>query len=152
MVKKIVLAQYQEIVNSAAKHIAPINRPLEGWVCTVRKSLNMSGAQLARRLGVTRARISHAEKAEISGALTLNTMHEMAKAMNCQFVYAIIPNQNIETLIGRQAIEKATSLVRNASNHMALESQTLSKGQIHDEIDRVSKELLARMPSDFWDK
>ncbi len=152
MVKKIVLAQYQEIVNRAASLIAPITRPPEGWICTVRKSLNMSGAQLARRLGVTRARISHAEKAEISGALTLNTMHEMAKAMNCQFVYSIIPNRDIKTLIGQQAMEKATSIVLNASNHMALESQTLSKGQIRDEINRISEELLARMPSDFWDK
>lgn len=151
MIKKIVRAQYQDIVNRAAKQIAPVNRPPEGWICTVRKSLNMSGAQLARRLGVTRSRISHAEKAETMGALTLNTMQEMAKAMNCQFVYSIIPSQSIEMLIHRQAIDKATDLVRNASNHMALEMQTISKGQMRDEIDRLTKEMLDRMPADFWD-
>lgn len=151
MIKKIVMAQYQEIVNRAAKQISPVKTPTEGWICTVRKSLNMSGAQLARRLGVTRARVSHAEKAETSGALTLNTMQEMAEAMNCKFVYSIIPNQDIETLIHRQAIEKATDIVRNASNHMALELQTISRGQMTDEISRLSKELLDRMPSDFWD-
>lgn len=151
MIKKIVLKQYQDIVNLAAKHISPINRPKEGWICTVRKSLNMSGAQLARRLKVTRARVSQAEKNEISGALTLNTMREMAEAMNCQFVYAIIPSQDIERLMQQQAIQKATTLVRSASNHMALEMQTLSRGQMTDEISRLTKELLEKMPSDFWD-
>lgn len=152
MIKKIVLKQYQDIVTAAAKHISPVTRPPEGWICTVRKSLNMSGAQLARRLKVTRARVSQAEKGEMAGALTLKTMQEMAAAMNCQFVYAIIPNQDIETLIHQQAVEKATDLVRSASNHMALEMQGLSKGQIRDEISRLTKELLEKMPTDFWDK
>lgn len=152
MIKKIVLKQYQDIVNSAKKHISPVARPPEGWICTVRKSLNMSGAQLARRLKVTRARVSQAEKGEIAGALTLKTMQEMAAAMNCQFVYAIIPNQDIETLIHQQAVEKATDLVRSASNHMALEMQGLSKYQLTDEISRVTYELQEKMPADFWDK
>lgn len=152
MIKKIVLKQYQDIVNSAKKHISPVTRPPEGWICTVRKSLNMSGAQLARRLKVTRARVSQAEKGEMAGALTLKTMQEMAAAMNCQFVYAIIPNQDIETLIHQQAVEKATDLVRSASNHMALEMQGLSKYQLTDEISRVTYELQEKMPADFWDK
>jgi hypothetical protein len=29
--------------------------------------------------------------------------------------------------------------------------QTLSTGQMTDEISRLTKELLEKMPSDFWD-
>jgi predicted DNA-binding mobile mystery protein A len=148
-VKTVVQQQYQRIVD-AATHQASLRTPPEGWLRTVRKALGMSGAQLAKRMGVTRARVAQAEHAELSGGTTLKSMHAAAAAMGCRFVYAVVPNGRVENLITAQARKKAMALVGTASTHMALESQTLSKDKIAQEIERLTREIKQEMPSDFW--
>lgn len=111
----------------------------------------MSGAQLGRRMGVSRARIANAEKAELSGGVTLKSMHAAAEAMGCRFVYAIVPAQSTDALITAQARKKAMVDVGVASQHMALESQTLPQHRIEQEINLIAGDLARDMPSDFWD-
>ena len=118
---------------------------------TTRKALGMSGAQLARRMGVTRARIANAEQAELSGGITLKSMQAAAEAMGCRFVYAVVPQGTVEDLITAQARKKAAALVGTASKHMALESQTLPDSKIESEIERLTRNIIHEAPSDFWE-
>lgn len=150
-IKDIVLAQYRESINQAAKPSADITVPPEGWLCSVRKALQMSGAQLGRRLNVTRARISHAEKNELEGRITIKTMQQMAEAMGCRFVYTIVPENTIEDIIKERAHVKASELVALANKHMALEDQTLSPEQRDFEVERLQRDMMDKLPSDFWD-
>lgn len=149
-IKKIVTAQYQSLVDRAVAATQGLSVPKEGWIRTVRKALGMSGAQLARRLGVTRALVSNTERAELSGSVTIKAMQQMARAMDCQFVYAIVPAGAIQDMISQRAREKALAIVERASKHMALEAQTLSKEQIDFEIRRLQQELANGLPSDLW--
>jgi predicted DNA-binding mobile mystery protein A len=151
-IKKAVARQYQAIVDRAATSIGePPDLPGEGWIATVRKALGMSAAQLARRLGVTRARISKVEKAELSGAVTLKSMQAIAEAMGCRLVYAIVPaNGRAEDVIAAQAHRTARALVEKASTHMALEGQSLPQEKNKAEIERIASELVRTMPADFW--
>ncbi len=150
-IKDIVLVQYREIINRAARHALEISMPPEGWLCTVRKALQMSGAQLGRRLGVTRAQVSKTEKNELSGSVTIKTMQQMAEAMGCRFVYAIVPEKTVEDVIKERARMKAVEIVERTDKHMALEGQTLSSEQRQFEIERLQKDMMIRLPSDFWD-
>lgn len=150
-VRDTVRKQYQGIVNRAATQAAGLQVPSEGWVATVRKALGMSGAQLARRLGVSRASVSQTEKKELSGSVTLKHMQSMAEALGCKFVYAIVPLDDAESILRAQAERRARDLVRRASAHMALEKQALSKGQNEEEIARLRDELIRDMPPDFWE-
>ena len=148
-VKTIVQKQYQRIVDATVSHAA-LRTPPEGWLRTVRKALGMSGAQLAKKMGVTRARIAQAEQSELSGGATLKSMQAAAAAMGCRFVYAVVPEKRIEDLIVAQARKKAEALVGTASKHMALESQTLTDKKIAGEIERLTREIARDMASDFW--
>jgi predicted DNA-binding mobile mystery protein A len=148
-VKAIVQQQYQRIVDSAASD-AVLQTPPEGWLRTVRNALGMSGAQLAKKMGVTRARIAQAEQAELHGGVTLKSMQATAEAMGCRFVYAIVPPGRIEDLIMAQARKKAMAIVGTASKHMALESQTLPNDKIAKEIERLTQEIAREMPPDLW--
>jgi predicted DNA-binding mobile mystery protein A len=148
-VKAVAQQQCQRLVDQAADRVPPA-RPPEGWLRTVRKALGMSGAQLAKKMKVTRARIAQAELAERSGAATLKSMQSMAAAMGCRFVYAIVPPGHIEDLILAQARKKATALVGTTSKHMALESQVLPDGKIADEIERLTRELAQGSSADLW--
>ncbi len=150
-IRKTVKRQYQGIVDRAALQLSDVQTPSEGWIVTVRKALGMSGAQLARRLGVTRAAVSQTEKNEASGSVSLKHMQKAAEALGCRFVYAIVPEGGIDDVIRDQAGRKATGLVRRASGHMALESQSLPPEKLKQEIARLRDDLMRDMPSDFWE-
>lgn len=149
--KDIVLAQYREIINRAAKQSVGVTVPPEGWLCTVRKALQMSGAQLGRRLNVSRAQVSSTEKKELEGRVTIKTMQQMAEAMGCRFVYTIVPENTVEDIVEKRAREKALELVGLTNQHMALEDQTLSPEQRDFEVERLQREIMNKLPSDFWD-
>lgn len=150
-IEAVVLKQYQSKVNQTLKQFEGYAMPSsEGWIKTVRKALGMSGTQLANRLGVTKGRVSQAESAELSGSATLKSMQNMAQAMNCRFVYAIIPEKEIESVIRDRATLKAKEQVRAASTQMALEAQALSDEQLSYEVDRLVSEIIEKMPSNLW--
>ncbi|MGH1480519.1 MAG: mobile mystery protein A [Geminicoccales bacterium] len=153
-VKDTVRRQVAKQVDAAANGTAcDLTTPSEGWIATMRKALGMTGAQLGRRLGLSRKRISQAEKAEAEGGVTLRSMHEFAKAMDARFVYAILPKDGTaDDIIERQALYKAKALVSRVSTHMALEKQALEERQNQAEIKRLADELARTPPSDFWEE
>jgi predicted DNA-binding mobile mystery protein A len=148
-VKQAVREQYQVIVDTSQD--GAIRTPAEGWIRTVRKALGMSGAQLAKRMGLTRARIAQAEKAELDGGVTLRSMQAAAEAMGCRFVYAFAPPDTIENVIIAQARKKAERIAGIAGKHMALEDQAVSAARTNQEVGRLMNELIYEMPSDFWE-
>lgn len=148
---KVVLNQYFNKVNQAVKVFGkapPI--PPEGWLRTVRTALRMSGVQLACRLGVTKMRVSKAEQDELSGSLTLKSMRNMADAMGCTFVYAVVPPEKVEAVLKKQALKRAKTKVNAAAIHMALEDQSLNEKQLRLEIKRIADHMLEEMSSDLW--
>jgi predicted DNA-binding mobile mystery protein A len=150
-IEAVVLKQYQNKVNQALEQFGGYVLPSsEGWLKTVRKALGMSGSQLANRLGVTKGRVSQAESAELTGSATLKSMHNMAQAMDCRFVYAVIPEKEIESMIKDRAVSKAKAQVNAASTQMALEAQALNDEQLAFEVDRLASEIIEKMPSDLW--
>ena len=65
--------------------------PGGGWIRAVRMQQNMLGKQLAQKMGVSPARISVLERDEQRGAVTLKMMQKAAEALDCRFVYALVP-------------------------------------------------------------
>jgi len=154
-VKRIVTAQYRDIVDRAAGAVKGVTVPKEGWIRTVRKALDMSAIQLAKRLKVTRVLIYKTEKAELTGGVTLKKMQQIAEGLGCKFIYAIVPHSNhssVQDMINFRAKKKALAIIKKTSTHMALEDQSLSLEQMDAEIERLVDEIVRDMPSDFWDE
>jgi predicted DNA-binding mobile mystery protein A len=149
-IQKTVQSQYQQIVDSAAEAARGISMPKEGWVRTARKALGMTGAQLARRMGISKAQVLQTEKGEAAGSATIKTMEKAAAALGCRFVYAIVPETATADIINKRAREKAKNIVEKTNEHMALESQTLSSEQLLFETDRLQDEFVRTMPGDLW--
>lgn len=148
--KNVVSAQYKAIVDEAAAVTGALRTPPEGWIRTVRKALGMSMVQLAAKLKVTRAFISKTENGELNETVTLKTMHKIAQAMGCRFVYAIVPEHKIDELILQQAKLKAKYIVSKTNIHMALEDQLLPEDKIQFEIDRLTQEIIKENHPDLW--
>ena len=149
-IKKVVAKQYGENVDRAMTQLAGLSMPAEGWIRTVRKALSMSGAQLGRRLGVTRGLVSNTEKAELNGGVTLKSMGQIAQAMDCRFVYAIVPENSVADIIRRRAFEKARERVEDVSVQMALEDQLLNPSRLEAQIEYLATEMIEKLNSDFW--
>ncbi|MBM2715968.1 mobile mystery protein A [Mesorhizobium caraganae] len=150
-VRQAARHQYQAIVDLAQSQAGELRVPPEGWLRTVRKALGMSGAQLAKRMRLTRARVAQAEKAELEGGVTLKSMQAAAEAMGCRFVYAIVPPVTVDNVVIEQARKKALATVGAASKHMALENQAVSDSRTQHEVARLMNELIYEMPPDFWE-
>jgi predicted DNA-binding mobile mystery protein A len=97
--------------------------PRLGWIRAVRDALGMSAKDLAARLGVTGYAVRSMEAGERSGGIRLDSLRRAAEAMDCQLVYAFIPNQSLEETVQYQArwiLEEQVGRVRQT---MALEAQ-----------------------------
>lgn len=150
-VRTTVRRQYKQLVDRAAQRLSDTTVPQEGWIRTVRKAFGMSGPQLAKRLGVTRAAIYQTERREQTGEVTIKHMETVAKGLSCRFVYAIVPNASVEETIKAQAQKKAQAIVGRAHTHMALEQQAVSASRNRKEVERLVDEMLRDQPSGFWD-
>jgi predicted DNA-binding mobile mystery protein A len=150
-VKNTARLQYVRLVDQAVDQLADLPRPREGWIASARKALGMSGAQLAKRAGVTRAAIYQAERNERDAAISLRQMEKLADAMGARLVYAIVPKHHVEEVIRERAVRKAQRVVQRASAHMALESQALSREQNQEEIQGLADDFVRSMPADFWE-
>ncbi len=61
-----------------------------------------------------------------------------------------LPYWDVDNLISAQARRKAEALVANASDHMALELQSLPDEKNRAEVERIAADLVRTMPADFW--
>ena len=61
----------------------------------MREARQLLGQQLAKRMGVSAPRISVLERDEQKGAVTLKMMARAAEALECDFVYALVPKTSL---------------------------------------------------------
>jgi len=132
---------------SSVKSLQP---PVKGWLRSIREALGMSGKQLGERLNVSQPRIVQLEKNELSGALTLKTMRQTAEAMDCRFVYAIVPRISLEETIRQQARKVSVKRLSRSSHTMLLEDQMVSNDEQHKMLEEKVEDLIHNLPTDFW--
>jgi len=135
----------------ALKDLLSIQSPSRGWLRAIRDALGMSGPQMARRMAVTKQRISVLEQAEVNGAATLNSMRQAAKALDCVFIYAVVPRNSLQSTVEQQARKLAEKQQAYTSHTMLLEDQLPSAEERQAALDAAVAELVRTMPKSLWD-
>src|SRR5262249_31279359 len=97
--------------------------PRSGWIRAIRGALGMSQAVLAERLGVSAAAVNKLEHAERRGGITIGKLAEVATALDCTLVYALVPNSTLEQTVMTQARKVAAQTLGYVARTMALEAQ-----------------------------
>ncbi len=143
--KKLLRKSYQKKFDLMKK--AAIERPPQGWLKTIREFLGMTTTQLAKKINVAQPRVINLEKNEKN--TKISTMERIADALNCDFVYAFIPRENIDDIIYNQAKKKALKILNRVNKNMGLENQ-LSDNE--DTLEEVIKELLDNNIARIWDE
>jgi predicted DNA-binding mobile mystery protein A len=127
-------------------------RPKPGWVKTLRVALNMTGTQLANRIGVKGGRIHQLEQAEAHGVVTLQTLEKVAEALDCELIYAIIPKNGLtlEDIIKNKAEQIANEKINMIAHTMSLEAQSLNKELLAEQKNELAKQLAEQISKSLW--
>lgn len=124
-------------------------RPKSGWIRTIRGALRMSGAALARRLGVTERAVLKLEAAEAEDRMTLGTLRRVAQSLDCELQYALVPRRPLVEVLNEQARRVAERELFPVAHSMALEDQAVDDER-RKHLDFVARTMLAKSRRDLW--
>ena len=68
-----------------------VQRPLEGWLRKVRKTMGYMASDMAEDLEISPSMVFQLERSERNETITLKRLKEVAWSMECQLVYCIVP-------------------------------------------------------------
>ena len=126
--------------------------PSKGWIHTLRTALQMSLRQLSAKIAIVPQSLKDMEIREVAGTITLNTLRDVANAMDMQLVYGFVSkHESLEQMIEKRAKELATEIVMSTNNTMTLEDQQNSKERIEEAIAQKTNEIKSEMPKYLWD-
>ncbi len=149
--KHLIREQLEKNIEHLA-YMHQVQRPVKGWLRSLREALGMSGKQFAGRLGVSPPRITALEKSEQSGSATIKTMRQAAEALDCVFIYAVIPRDTLTATIRKQAKALARNRMRRVSHSMLLEAQQLSDSEQQKAFEAEVDNIMRTLPKELWDQ
>ncbi len=146
----------KRIVQQKLDQLSKLNEPMppSGWVKAIRGALGLSIRQLAERVGVGHGSINQLEKREPKKRVTLESLENAARAMDCKVVYAIVPQESgatLDDIIQNKAVAAASKILKEVSHTMKLEAQGTSDKQVRNEITRIANELIESGDRRIWD-
>ena len=123
--------------------------PKAGWLSAIREAIGMSGQQYADRLGVAWQSMDDFEKSEKAGTITVNSLRKAAAALDCQLVYAVVPNAaSFEELVNQRARQIALAALARTGQTMLLEDQAQASGEAAQMIEEYIDDHIR--DGDLW--
>lgn len=145
------LEQLEETIRPF-RAVIDTQKPRGGWVRAMREALGMTNVQLAKRLGRKAPQtIEDMQEYEVTETIKLRTLRELANALGCRLVYALVPAKPLDEMRRDQARRVAARLLRTASHSMRMEDQGVSTTEEERELERQIRRLLSGNPKKLWD-
>jgi predicted DNA-binding mobile mystery protein A len=147
-----IATQSRQNLEARFGDIRPVTRlkpPVRGWIKAIREALGMSSAQLAKRLNIRQPTVIAMEQSELKGTIQLETLRRIAGAMNCTLVYALVPNDPLETIVREQARKVAKRRLQSVEHSMLIEDQSVPAKDFEERIDALARDM---NPRALWDE
>ena len=132
-------------LSQARTTVPTLLAPRQGWIRSIRGALGMSAQELGRRLGVTQSAVARHETSEISGTIQLDSLRRVAEALNCDLVYALIPREELELSVQRQAEKRARAQLAPIEHSMGLEQQAVPAAMTTSLLEQEALAWQSRM-------
>ena len=104
----------------------------------------MSSRELAERMGVRQQTIADLERSEQRGAIKLETLERAADALECDFVYFLLPRRSLDELVDSQARAKAARHLGRVAHHSRLEDQAVTDDDTAVQLDDLARQFVDR--------
>lgn len=125
--------------------------PPEGWLRAVREAMGMSVAQLAERTGLSVAEIELLEHSSSTAGGSFADLRRLADALNCSFVWGLVPHQSLTALLRERAAAVARKRLREVADMMRRQGRAMTAGEVDHHIEKFSEVLLRELPAALWD-
>ena len=102
----------------------------------------MSQVALAGRLGISGPAVGKLEKAELHGGITVGKLTEVASALDCTLVYALVPNSSLDETVQRQARRVAAEALGYVGATMELEDQAVESDRLADQLKAEAQRVI----------
>jgi len=127
----------------SAAHTTPLTvRPRGGWIRAVRTGLGMSQEALADRLGITPPSVTKLERSEVNETISIGKLDEVARALDCRLVYALVPNTSLEATVQAQAVRAAARTLGYVATTMDLEGQSVGRDEQSEQLAIQAQRLI----------
>ncbi len=149
--KTLIQKQMDELIQSfvSGKQNAQTSA---GWIQSARLALGMSLRQLAERVGVSVSALTNFEKREQADSVSLATLKKVANAMDMELVYYFKSKDgSIKNAVEKQARKKAQEILNQSNQTMKLEDQETNSSSQELELERLTKDIMSKMPQNLWD-
>ncbi len=147
--KRLQLSQMSSKIRDLGK--ANVHTPEKGWINAIRTTLGMSMSQLAKKTQKTHQAIHKLERSEAKGKITLQSLKELAIALDMKLVYGLVPIEgSLEDIIEKRARKLAIEIMQRTNRTMVLEDQQVSDKRLKKEIEELTKEFINEMPRKLW--
>lgn len=154
MKKQLAELRTQQVESLAApwRETALAPTPQGGWIRAVREGLGMSGAQLARRLGIARQGAKALERSEVRRAISLATLARVANALDADLVYALVPRRPLAEIRRSQARKKADRVLARVGHSMRLEAQVVPPAVHEYQVAELAERYVRESPRSLWNE
>lgn len=150
--KQQLLLEQTDKKIATLKPLQVLVTPPKGWVNAVRIALKMSLRQLGNRMNFSAQNIKQIEEREVNGTISINSLREVANALDMQLVYGFVSkHESLEQMIEKRAKELAVEIVMRTNTTMTLEDQQNSNERIQKAIAQKTAEIKHEMPKYLWD-
>jgi len=112
--------------------------------------MDIPAAYVAKRAQISRPRVLQIEKAEQSEAITLRTLRQLAHAMDCDLVYAVVPRKPLRQRLEDQIRNVAQLMLARVQHTMSLEDQSLQNKDLKDQLSRLIDTVRASSRRKLW--
>jgi predicted DNA-binding mobile mystery protein A len=126
--------------------------PVKGWIRSIREALAMNARQFAGRMDVSPSRVSELEEAERTGGVTINSMRRAAEALNCRFVYFLLPEHSLEETLEVQIDRHLRKKFLRVGQTMMLEEQDLTYRAESLLYRTMREDFLYDPPKAIWEE
>src|SRR5580658_6911749 len=148
MTKARLAAQSRSHLDQRFKELAPVSLyapPVHGWIAAIRGALGMSTAQLAKRLGIKQPSVVAMEQSEVRGAIELATLRRVAEALDCELVYALVPNKPLDAMVRDRARNFVRRRLAPVEHSMLLEGQSVPAVNVDSRLEETVRETNPRL-------
>ena len=126
-----------------AANIGPIRaRPRGGWIRAIRAGLGMSQEALAARLHIAKPSLAKLEKNELNDTISIGKLAEVARAMDCELVYVLVPNSSLDRTVQKQAEQVAARTLAYVDTTMGLEDQSVGHDHRAEQLAAQARKVI----------
>jgi predicted DNA-binding mobile mystery protein A len=116
-------------------------RPRSGWLAAIREAQGITLRQVAQTLTVTPQAVQRLQVSEANDSISLKRLKQVADALGCDLVYAVVPRNGLIDAAEDKERQKAAERVLAAEHTMLLEDQAAGnvEERIREEQSRVTE-------------